>query len=177
MINKLTHKIISVILTAVLLITPGAGIVAASGLAYASVTHPLVALAADAGSDVTDDTYIFDPLKDTDSYSAVLYNSTSGLPTSEANDIVQTSEGFIWIGGYSGLIRYDGANFERPRITPLIASVTCMMVDDEERLWVGTNESGIYIIERDVVYIIDEEDGLPSPVIRDMVRDSQDSPL
>ncbi|MBQ9632283.1 MAG: hypothetical protein IJV04_05130 [Lachnospiraceae bacterium] len=30
---------------------------------------------------------------------AVLYNNESGLPTSEANAIAQTSDGFIWIGG------------------------------------------------------------------------------
>ena len=46
-------------------------------------------------------------------YSTVLYDNTSGLPTSEANAIAQTSEGFIWIGSYSGLIRYDGNTFER----------------------------------------------------------------
>ncbi|MBE5905461.1 MAG: hypothetical protein E7277_01535 [Lachnospiraceae bacterium] len=40
-------------------------------------------------------------------YSAVLYDNTNGLPTSEANAIAETSEGFIWIGSYSGLIRYD----------------------------------------------------------------------
>ncbi|MBQ6401490.1 MAG: hypothetical protein IJI20_04300 [Firmicutes bacterium] len=43
----------------------------------------------------------------TEGYSAVLYDNASGLPTSEANAITETSEGFIWIGSYSGLIRYD----------------------------------------------------------------------
>ena len=33
-----------------------------------------------------------------DTYSAVLYDNTNGLPTSEANAIAQTSEGFLWIG-------------------------------------------------------------------------------
>ena len=38
-------------------------------------------------------------------YSSVLYDNSNGLPTSEANDIAQTADGFIWIGSYSGLIR------------------------------------------------------------------------
>ncbi len=41
-------------------------------------------------------------------YSSIIYNNTNGLPTSDANSVVQTNDGFIWIGSYSGLIRYDG---------------------------------------------------------------------
>ena len=48
-----------------------------------------------------------------DNYSAVLYDNTNGLPTSEANALAETSEGFLWIGSYSGLVRYDGNTFER----------------------------------------------------------------
>ena len=46
-----------------------------------------------------------DPTTRGEGYSAVLYNNTNGLPTSEANAIAETEEGFIWIGSYSGLIR------------------------------------------------------------------------
>ncbi|MBQ8093507.1 MAG: hypothetical protein IJ242_08035, partial [Clostridia bacterium] len=49
-----------------------------------------------------------DLIHQTEGYSAVLYDNTTGLPTSEANAIVETSDGFIWIGSYAGLIRYDG---------------------------------------------------------------------
>ena len=63
-------------------------------------------------------------------YSPVLYNNTSGLPTSEANAIVQTSEGFIWIGSYGGLIRYDGNTFERiDSVQTGISSVDSLFVD------------------------------------------------
>ncbi len=37
-------------------------------------------------------------------YSFVLYNNNNGLPTSEANAIVQSEDGFIWVGGYSGFV-------------------------------------------------------------------------
>ena len=49
-----------------------------------------------------------DPIGINEGFSAVLYDNTKGLPTSEANAIAETSEGFIWIGSYAGLIRYDG---------------------------------------------------------------------
>ena len=72
-------------------------------------------------------TSIVDPIHNEDSFSAVLYNNTNGLPTSEANDIDQTSEGFIWIGSYSGLIRYDGNTFERVDSTTGIVSVVSLI--------------------------------------------------
>ena len=67
-----------------------------------------------------------DPTSQQEGYSAILYDNTSGLPTSEANDITETSDGFIWIGGYSGLIRYDGNTFERMDSTSGITSVKCL---------------------------------------------------
>ena len=54
---------------------------------------------------------------------AILYDSSIGMPTSEANDLTQTSDGFIWIGSYSGLVRYDGNSFYRFDSTTGIASV------------------------------------------------------
>ena len=46
-------------------------------------------------------------------FSAELYDATNGLPTSDANYLLCSSDGYIWIGAYSGIIRYDGFSFER----------------------------------------------------------------
>ena len=40
-------------------------------------------------------------------YFTLLYDNSNGLTTSEANAVAQIGIGFIWIGGYSGLTRYD----------------------------------------------------------------------
>lgn len=40
------------------------------------------------------------------------YNSTNGLVTGKANTICQTDDGYIWIGQYAGLTRYDSKNFK-----------------------------------------------------------------
>jgi hypothetical protein len=39
-----------------------------------------------------------DPHSYVDRTSAVIYDSTNGLPTNGVNDIAQTREGFLWIG-------------------------------------------------------------------------------
>ena len=112
-----------------------------------------------------------DPLDPDNSYSAILYNNTNGLPTSEANDIAETSDGFIWIGSYSGLIRYDGNTFERMNSTSGITSVISLLVDSEDRLWIGTNDHGLGILEKGSFRRWGLEDGLTSVKINDITED------
>ena len=105
-------------------------------------------------------------------YSAVLYNNSNGLPTSEANAIAETREGFIWIGSYSGLIRYDGSNFERIDSTTGITSVVCLYVDSKNRLWIGTNDNGVAVMEKGEFKIFKSELGLQSYTVRSVTEDS-----
>ena len=58
-------------------------------------------------------------------YFTYLYNNSNGLIASEANAVAQIGIGFIWIGGYSGLTRYDGNEFTHFDISGL-ASVNCL---------------------------------------------------
>ncbi|MBR1866490.1 MAG: histidine kinase, partial [Lachnospiraceae bacterium] len=113
-----------------------------------------------------------DPTGQDEGYSAVLYDNTNGLPTSEANAIAETSDGFIWIGSYSGLIRYDGNTFERIDSTEGIASVVSLFVDSSERLWIGTNDSGAAVMEHGEYHIYNKSNGLKSSTIRSIVEGS-----
>ena len=106
-----------------------------------------------------------------DTYSAVLYDNANGLPTSEANDIVQTSEGFLWIGCYGGLIRYDGNSFVRMDSSSGITSVRCLFVDSRDRLWVGTNDNGLFLIKDGHIRHWGAEDGLQGLSIRGIQED------
>ncbi len=112
-----------------------------------------------------------DPIDQEEGFSAVLYNNRNGLPTSEANDIVQTEEGFIWIGTYGGLIRYDGSRFER--ISPEIGinSVKCLHVDHKGRLWIGTNDGGVVLKDKNDYLRWDASDGLKSLSVRAILED------
>ncbi len=104
-------------------------------------------------------------------YSSVLYDGANGLPTSEANAIAETAEGFIWIGSYSGLIRYDGNTFERIDSTSGIASVVSLFVDSKNRLWVGTNDNGIAVMENGEFRMFHKSDGLPASSVRAITED------
>ena len=103
-------------------------------------------------------------------YAAVLYDSTSGLTTSEANCVVQSSDGFIWIGGYSGLVRYDGNRFLRYDSSYGVTSVMCLFVDSRDRLWIGTNDNGLAVMKDNEITFFSGE-ALSSSFIRVIAED------
>ncbi|MCR5005606.1 MAG: SpoIIE family protein phosphatase [Clostridiales bacterium] len=138
---------------------------------YAAVSMP-VTLSINA-SGGRNGTVSVDPVYHSESCSSVLYDNTNGLPTSEANAIAQTEEGFIWIGGYSGLIRYDGNDFVRIDSTKTgLTSVRSLYVDHLNRLWIGTNDNGVVIMENDEFHNWDRTAGLPADQVVDLVEDS-----
>ena len=112
-----------------------------------------------------------DPVNQPENFSAVLYDNTKGLPTSEANAIVQTSEGFIWIGSYGGLIRYDGNTFVRLDSTNGITSIKCLFVDAQDRLWIGTNDNGVAVLEQGELRKWGKLDGMKSAHTRAIMGD------
>ena len=114
-----------------------------------------------------------DPTGKEEGFSAVLYDNTNGLPTSEANAIAETREGFIWIGSYSGMIRYDGNTFERIDSTTGVTSVVSLYVDSKDRLWIGTNDNGVAMMEKGKITRYENEDYLKSYSIRSFVEDSK----
>src|SRR5690554_1486901 len=45
-------------------------------------------------------------------FSFIQYNTSKGLPQSQVNTIAQDDAGYLWIGTYGGLARFDGENFK-----------------------------------------------------------------
>ena len=109
---------------------------------------------------------------DSDSYEAecacTVYDYFSGFPYTEANVMAQTPDGFLYIGSYGGLTRFDGQRFE---VVSGISSAVCLYVDRQGRLWVGTNEMGVACLDRGVLTVYGQENGLPSNSIRGFCED------
>lgn len=84
---------------------------------------------------------------DHEPYVTTIYNERNGLPTGEANVVYQTADHYVWIGSYGGLVRYDGSNFRNFSQEGLIASssIRAILEDGEGRLWVGTNDAGLFV--------------------------------
>lgn len=105
--------------------------------------------------------------------SAVLYDSQNGAAPAEANAIVQTSDGFIWVGCYQGLARYDGNDFIWVDASRGITSVASLCVDSSGRLWVGTNDNGAALYENGEFYFFDKDMGLKSSSIKAISEDGK----
>ena len=106
-------------------------------------------------------------------YFTYLYDNSNGLTTSEANSVAQIGIGFIWIGGYSGLTRYDGNEFVRFDSATGITSVNCLYVDSNDRLWVGTNDSGLAVRQKAQFKFWGRAEGLTSLSVRALCEDGK----
>ncbi len=87
-------------------------------------------------------------------YVETVFNERSGLPTGEANDVLQTSDGYVWVGSYGGLIRYDGTEFRNYSTEGILPSSSVRMIfeDSSGRLWIGTNDAGVFFLENDAIF-------------------------
>ena len=68
--------------------------------------------------------------------------------------VVQDQVGFMWIATINGLFRYDGSTFETFKSDPddpyslTDVYVRALLVDREDRLWVGTYGGGLNLYDR-----------------------------
>lgn len=52
-----------------------------------------------------------DPKLELDEYAVERYSTENGLPQSSVLAMVQTRDGYLWLGTYEGLARFDGLTF------------------------------------------------------------------
>lgn len=106
-------------------------------------------------------------------YSCQIYDATNGLPTSDAMYLMCSSDGYIWICSYSGIIKYDGTVFERLPTLSGLTSGRAIFEDRSKKIWVGTNDNGVVVLENEKVRQYTYKDGLPSSSIRNFAEDSE----
>ena len=136
---------------AVTIIAIGLSITVAGGLALS----PVSAFAAQSKSD------------EIPSYVQTVYSSENGLACGHANAVAQTQDGILWIGTYAGLYRYNGSKFQLMSNLGAVKNTNCLYVDEEGRLWVGTNDSGVAIcVNEEITNVLTAKDGLPSDSVR-----------
>ena len=77
----------------------------------------------------------------------------------------------IRIGGYGGIIRYDGKTFERQDASGGLTSGRALFEDSKGRLWVGTNDNGVVVMNGSESRRYTYQDGLQSSSIRSFAED------
>ena len=92
------------------------------------------------------------------SYKETLFHSGNGLLSDEANAIAQSHDGYMWIGSYAGLMRYNGQAFQQMKDenNQAIVRVSCLFEDSRQRLWIGTADESLYCYENGQIRKKDE---------------------
>ncbi len=75
-------------------------------------------------------------------YAFTSFAIDAGLPSDVAQNVLQTRDGYLWIGTEGGLLRFDGARFLTYRVatTPELGHnlIRALYEDDQGTLWIGT---------------------------------------
>jgi ligand-binding sensor domain-containing protein len=81
---------------------------------------------------------------ETQPYQIEAWQVEDGLPQSSVTAIVQARNGYLWLGTFNGLVRFDGLRFKvfSPNTAPSLPSARIVQVfaDYNKTLWVGTEE-------------------------------------
>jgi signal transduction histidine kinase/ligand-binding sensor domain-containing protein len=102
----------------------------------------------------------------TSEYSIENWQLEQGLPQISVTSIAQTPDGYLWLGTFNGLVRFDGVRFTvfDNGNTPNLGSsgITQLAVDDEGALWIVTVADALVRMAAGEFTAIPREDGLPS---------------
>ena len=102
-----------------------------------------------------------------------IFDIDSGLPFLGYMAVTQTPDGFIYTGGYGGLVRYDGKKFER---LSGVESVISLCVTKDGSLWIGTNVGLlVQMSPNDELTYYGKKEGLDVVSIRAICADAADN--
>jgi signal transduction histidine kinase/ligand-binding sensor domain-containing protein len=87
------------------------------------------------------------------------WSNEEGLPQSSVISVIQTRDGYLWLGTLNGLVRFDGNNFTvfNQNNTPGLPGnrIVYLFEDSQNILWVGTETAGLCAIQNGMVKIFD----------------------
>src|ERR1700733_832616 len=83
------------------------------------------------------------------------WSTEEGLPQSSVISVIQTRDGYLWLGTLNGLVRFDGIHFtvfDENNLPGLDSDrIVFLFEDSRTNLWVGTESAGLVMIKNGVV--------------------------
>jgi ligand-binding sensor domain-containing protein/signal transduction histidine kinase len=80
-----------------------------------------------------------------------VWTSREGLPENAVISVIQTRDGYLWLGTLNGLVRFDGNRFTvfNEYNTPGLTSdrVVYLFEDSRTNLWVGLDTAGVALVQ------------------------------
>lgn len=106
-----------------------------------------------------------------DEFTLRQWTTADGLPQNSVNDLVQDAQGYLWLATFGGLVRFNGTHFQVfDETTPGLESnrFLSLLVDNKQRLWIGTEDDGVFFWENDRFQACGPEQGCPLGQIIDI---------
>jgi len=79
------------------------------------------------------------------------WSTEQGLPQSSVISVIQTRDGYLWLGTLNGLVRFDGIHFTvfDEENTPGLNSerIVCLFQDSHTNLWIGTDTGDVALVK------------------------------
>ena len=79
------------------------------------------------------------------------WGAKDGLPDGEVISVIQTHDGYLWLGTLNGLVRFDGNRFTvfDEENTPGLNSdrIIYLFEDSHTNLWIGTDKTGVGLLQ------------------------------
>ena len=108
--------------------------------------------------------YALDPKKEISSYKNDVWQMEQGLPQNSVFAIIQSHNGYIWIGTQEGLLRFDGIKFDtfdRDNTSAFKSNFIYFLVEDKyHTIWIGTDGGGMLSFNSGVFKSYTTENGL-----------------
>jgi ligand-binding sensor domain-containing protein/signal transduction histidine kinase len=112
-----------------------------------------------------------------DSYSRRVWQTQDGLPQDTVNALVQTRDGYLWIGTTGGLARFDGYRFtifDSENTSELREeSVYSLYCGRDGTLWIGTEGGGLVRYRSGTFRRFSSGEGLANGFVRVIYEDSR----
>ena len=109
-----------------------------------------------------------DPQRSLDHYGHQAWRTDSGLPQNTVHSILQTIDGYLWLGTDGGLVRFDGIEFVTfdAENTPQFKSdsVSDLLQDASGTLWISTG-AGLLSYRSGVFRAFTTAQGLPADTV------------
>jgi ligand-binding sensor domain-containing protein/two-component sensor histidine kinase len=106
-----------------------------------------------------------------------IWQVQQGLPQAWIYSIVQSHDGYLWLGTQTGLVKFDGVRFTTAYDIDGVSNgklwVTHLIEDDEQALWIGTAQAGLVRLKAGTITRYTEAEGLPSGKIQCLFKDPQ----
>lgn len=99
-----------------------------------------------------------------------VWQTDHGLPHNIVNAIIQTRDGYLWIGTRRGVARFDGMRFTVLDIPEIrIQNITALCEDKQGRLWIAS-EGGVFQYKDGTVTHYGQEEGLADDNVRSLCQ-------